>query len=357
MIDERAVSRLATVLTGARGDHSALARQHSIRVAPLLSEREREALVHSAVSQVTGMGPLQRHLDDPDVTEVMVVDGRHVWVECNGSLVNAGNIEPDDLSLCLERIARTASRRLDLLSPILDCVLADGSRVCAVIPPVAVTGPSLSIRKFARRILPLAGFGSPRAVGLVEELVHARCNVVVSGATSSGKTSLISAVSHRFGGAERIVCIEDTSELRFAHPHVVRLQARAANTEGNGEITVQQLVRTSMRMRPDRLVVGEVRGAEVVDMLIALSSGHTGCWSTIHSTGATDTIDRIRALIIRDAPQWTPSIIDQTIGAAINAVIHMERTPQRQRRITSIVRLAHTPDGIETESVYERGTS
>lgn len=337
-----------------RGDRAA-ARQHATQLAPLLSERERDELVRAAINHIAGMGPLQQHLDDPDVSEVMVVADGDVWIESAGSLRRAGRIESQHLNLCLERITRVASRRLDLLSPILDCVLPDGSRVCAVIPPVSIVGPTISIRKFARRILPLSAFGSETAVGVLDELVTSRRNVLISGPTSSGKTSLISAISQRFSDHERVVCIEDTAELRFAHPHVVRLQARPPTAEGAGEITLQQLVRTSLRLRPDRLVVGEVRGSEVIDMLLALSSGHTGCWSTIHATSARDTIDRIKALVVRDAAQWRPDVIDHTVGSAIDAVVHMERTRTGQRHVTSILQVEFGINGLDTSVLYARG--
>lgn len=357
MVDDATVSRLTSMLAAGRGGHPRDAHRHAVRVAPLLSASERETLVRTAISQIAGMGPLQPLLDDPEVSEVMVVGGTDVWVERRGSLHHHGIIGTDDVELCLERITRAASRRLDLLSPILDCVLADGSRVCAVIPPVAVAGPNISIRKFTRRILPLGAFGSDTAVQVVEHLVHSRRNVVVSGPTSSGKTALISAASRRFHMGERIVCIEDTAELRFEHPHAVRLQARPATAEGTGEITLQQLVRTSLRMRPDRLVVGEVRGAEVVDMLLALSSGHTGCWSTIHSPGALETLDRVRALVVRDAAHWPERIIDHTIATAIGAVVHMERTPTGARHIVSVLELTHTDGRIGSTTLYQRGAN
>jgi len=224
-----------------------------------------------------GLGPLQIHIDDPDISEIMVVGAKQVWVEDAIGLRFVGTLTDSEMSISLERIARASGRRLDLLSPILDARLEDGSRACVVIPPVAVGGATISVRKFSRRILPLASFGSTACTDIVRELVQQNINVVVAGATSSGKTSLISAVSQSFGPNERIVCVEDTAELRFAHPHVVQLQTRPANSEGIGEITLQSLVRASLRLRPDRLVVGEVRGAEVVDMLLALSSGHRGC--------------------------------------------------------------------------------
>lgn len=355
MIDDRTVSRLATALTTTHGDHTSVARRQASIVAPLLSDSEREVLIRRAVNRITGMGPLQPHLDDRDVSEVMVVGGETVWVERAGVLERVGTISPTELSLCLERITRVAARRLDLLSPILDCVLPDGSRACAVIPPIAVGGADICIRKFPHRILPLSAFAGPEAADVLQQLVATRRNVVVSGATSSGKTSLISAISHRFGDTERVVCIEDTAELRFARDHVVRLQSRPATAEGSGEITMQHLVRASLRMRPDRLVIGEVRGAEVVDMLLALSSGHKGCWSTIHSTGARDTIDRIRALVVRDAPQWTPHVIDQTISSAVDVIVHMERNRLNQRRVSAILELVDDAGRLDARTLFQSG--
>jgi pilus assembly protein CpaF len=171
----------------------------------------------------------------------------------------------------------------------------------------------------------------------VRDLVKQNTNVVVAGATSSGKTSLISAVSQSFGPDERIVCVEDTAELRFAHPHVVQLQTRPANSEGRGEISLQSLVRASLRLRPDRLVVGEVRGAEVVDMLLALSSGHRGCWSTVHANSATETIDRLAAMVLRDSPQWSHDQAVSTIHGAVGAIVFVQRVSARRRSIVEIL--------------------
>jgi pilus assembly protein CpaF len=299
-----------------------------------------------------GLGPLQEHLDNPDVTEVMVVDGEHVWIEDVAGLKCVGQLTHADVSLSLERISRASGRRLDLLSPILDARLPDGSRACVVIPPVAVTGALISIRKFPRRILPLAAFGTSECTDIVRELVTTGSNVVVSGATSSGKTSLISSVSQTFTSVERIVCVEDTAELRFAHPHVARLQTRPSNAEGVGEISLQSLVRASLRLRPDRLVVGEVRGAEVVDMLLALSSGHRGCWSTVHATSAEDTLERLVSMVLRDSPQWSYDQVKRTIHRAIGAVIHVQRTVMRKREIGQIIRIH--PSG-HIESLYDIG--
>jgi pilus assembly protein CpaF len=176
----------------------------------------------------------------------------------------------------------------------------------------------------------------------VRDLVQQNINVVVAGATSSGKTSLISAVSQSFGPNERIVCVEDTAELRFAHPHIVHLQTRPANSEGHGAISLQSLVRASLRLRPDRLVVGEVRGGEVVDMLLALSSGHRGCWSTVHANSATETVDRLAAMVLRDSPQWSHDQAVSTIHSAVGAFVFVKRVSARRRSIVEIVRCSES---------------
>jgi len=280
---------------------------------------------------------LQQHLDDPEVSEIMVLHDGSVWTETPDGLAPTGRIGGDDVALCLELLARTTGRRLDLLSPVLDCALADGTRVCAVIEPVAHGGPILSVRRFRRSIIPLAAFGSPGTVADVARLVDERRNVLVSGATSTGKTSLLSSVSRLFGERERIVCAEDTAELRFVHPHVVRLQTRPAGVDGRGEVTLQHLVRASLRLRPDRLVVGEVRGAEAIDMLLALASGHRGCWSTVHARSAADAVGRIRSLVLRDAPQWSGAAVDDLVDNSVDAVVHLDRDTAGRRRITGIL--------------------
>lgn len=295
-----------------------------------------------------GLGPLQTYIDDPDVSEVMVVGGKHIWVEDADGMRHVGALTDNELAISVERIARACGRRLDLLSPILEARLSDGSRACVIISPVAIGGAAITIRKFTRRILPLASFGPATCTDIVRDLVQQKVNVVVAGATSSGKTSLISSVSQSFAPTERIVCVEDTAELRVAHPHFVQLQTRPANSEGVGEISLQSLVRASLRLRPDRLIVGEVRGSEVVDMLLALSSGHRGCWSTVHATSATETIDRLASMVLRDSPQWSHSQAVATIRSAVGAIIFVQRTSARRRSITEIVRCSDS----ELHTVY-----
>ena len=285
------------------------------------------------------LGPLQTYLDNPEINEIMVINEGEVWVEDIDGLQMVASINSKQTQHCVEQIARSSGRRIDLMSPILDARMSDGSRACVVIPPISVDGPTISIRKFSKRILPLASFGPAAATDIVKQLIATRANIVISGATSSGKTSLLSSASQFFSPHERIVCVEDTSELRFAHSHVVALQTRQPNQEGNGEISMQSLVRTSLRLRPDRLIVGEVRGAEAIDMLLALSSGHRGCWSTVHSSSASETISRLSALVLRDSPQWSSRQSLQIIHGAIDAVIHVERTSSHRRRICDIIQL------------------
>lgn len=295
-------------------------------------------------------GPLQPYFDDLEISEIMVVNGREVWVEDINGLHQVGELSPADVAWCAERISRLSHRRIDNLAPIADASLPDGSRACVVIAPIAVGGTTIAIRKFPRRILPLAAFGNEECAGIVRTLIRNRLNVVVSGATSSGKTTFLSSTTQYFHQQERVVCAEDTSEIRFAHPHVVRLQTRTANAEGHGEVTLQDLVRTSLRLRPDRLIVGEVRGSEAIDMLLALSSGHRGCWSTVHAVSADLTLNRLSAIVMRGSPQWSQDNISDLITSAVDAVVHVTRTPQRRRRIASIVQYSNGSPEVMYES-------
>lgn len=300
------------------------------------------------------LGRLQQYLDDERISEIMVIRGTEVWVEDTNGIRHATHLSPHDINHALEIVCRAASRRLDLLSPILDAQLPDGSRLCAVIPPIAIDGTTISIRRFASRVPLLSAFGDEDCVTEIHQLIQSRANVVVSGATSSGKTTLLSSAARWFDAHERVVCVEDTSEVRFTHRHVVRLQTRPPTAEHLGEVTLQQLVRTSLRLRPDRLVVGEVRGSEVVDMLLAMSSGHRGCWSTLHAATAASTLSRITSMVLRDAPQWTPPVIAQLLGDAIDAVVHLARDSGGRRRITSIGRVVTThTDGVISASLQQ----
>lgn len=284
-----------------------------------------------------GLGPLQKYLSDPNIFEVMVVHGTEVWVEDHEGLHHVDSLHREQTTDCIEYITRISGRRVDLMSPVLDARLDHSTRACVVIPPISVTGPSINLRKFPTRVLPLAAFGPQECSEIVRQLVAEKKNVIVSGETSSGKTSLLSSVARIFPSHERIICVEDTSELCITHPHVVHLQTRIANSEGSGEITLQDLVRTSLRMRPNRLLVGEVRGAEAIDMVLALTSGHRGCWSTVHAANASHTLTRVANIIMRDAPQWSPEHVMNLVRQATDVVIHMVRRDHGRRRINEIV--------------------
>jgi pilus assembly protein CpaF len=295
------------------------------------------------------IGVLQEHLDNPEVSEIMVVEGGHLWLEDADGLHPAGQLTPEQISQSIEHICRASGRRVDLLSPILDARLHDGSRACVVLPPISLGGSTINIRKFSKRILPLAAFGPPACTEILKEVIHDRMNVVVSGATSSGKTSLLSAAASHFHASNRLVVVEDTAELRFNNSHVVRLQTRPANSENLGELTLQQLVRTSLRLRPDRLIVGEVRGAEAIDMLMALTTGHRGSWATVHATSARDTLSRLAAMITRDSPQWSQQQALELAVSAIDTVVYIERLPSGRRQIAEILHVSKD----STHHLYE----
>jgi pilus assembly protein CpaF len=286
------------------------------------------------------IGVLQEHLDNPEVNEIMVVEGGHLWLEDAYGLHPAGQLSPEQISQSIEHICRASGRRVDLLSPILDARLHDGSRACVVLPPISLGGSTINIRKFSKRILPLAAFGPPTCHKILKSVIHDRMNVVVSGATSSGKTSLLSAAASHFHPSERLVVVEDTAELRFNNSHVVRLQTRPANSENLGELSLQQLVRTSLRLRPDRLIVGEVRGAEAIDMLMALTTGHRGSWATVHATSARDTLSRLAAMITRDSPQWSQQQALELATSAVDVVVYIERLPTGRRHVAEVLHVS-----------------
>jgi pilus assembly protein CpaF len=328
----------AFVLSGSDHDYIS-ASKHLRALSPLLTQREHDSIVRSTLADINGLGVLQPYLDNPRVKEIMVVGGTDVFIEDHRGVHQVEPISLDDINHIIERILRRTSRRVDALSPIADVRLMDGSRVCVVIPPVAVDGPTVCIRKFSQNILDFSHFGDSSITDLMTSLVQQHDNVIVAGATSSGKTSLLAAAISKCDKNERIVLIEDTAELPAVHPHLVRLESRPSNVEGAGEITLQHLVRTSLRLRPDRLVVGEVRGTEALDMLMALTSGHRGSWSTCHAQSPLDALHRLSALVMRGSPQWTDSVVHRGIASAIDYIVFVERSPSGQRAITSVGRV------------------
>lgn len=294
------------------------------------------------------VGPLDKWLFDPDVAEVMVNAGRHVWIERadrhGGGTQYVGELEPGTLDALVERMLAPVGRRLDRANPVVDARLPDGSRLCAVLAPVAVDGTCLSVRRFAAGVRTLAHFAPPSVQGLLAEVVARRCNVLVSGATSSGKTSLLNALATLVDPHERIVTLEDTAELRLDAPHVLRLETRPATADGVGEVGLDTLVRAALRLRPDRLVVGEIRGAEAFELVQALSTGHDGSLATMHANTAADALARLEALVLRANPGWPLAAVRELVRRSIDVVVHVGRRPSGERGVRQVVEVAVATD-------------
>lgn len=279
----------------------------------------------------------------------MVNAGREVWVERSGTLSRAGTLAPGEAEVIVERVVIPLGRRIDRASPIVDARLDDGSRICAVIPPIAIDGATLSIRRFAVREVAVQAFAGAAVSDLLATIVAARCNVLVSGATSSGKTTLLNALAAHFAPGERIVTLEDTAELRLATPHVVRLEARPATADGVAAVGLDALVRTALRLRPDRLVVGEVRGPEALDMVQALSTGHDGSWATVHANGPSDALHRVESMVWQAAAGWPAEAVRTQVRNAIDVVVHVARRPDGGRNVTEVVEVALPGAGRDVE--------
>jgi pilus assembly protein CpaF len=312
--------------------------------AALLNTEERDALVAGILRDTVGLGPLEGLLADPEVEEVMVNGADRVYVERRGRIerVDVRFADEEALRNTIERIIAPLGRRVDELSPMVDARLADGSRVNVVIPPLAVDGPALSIRRFgARRPGPqeLVASGTLTEVqlGHLKEAVSTRRSVVVSGGTGTGKTTLLNALSSFIAPGERVVTVEDAAELRLQQPHVVRLESRPPGVEGRGEVTIRDLLRNALRMRPDRIVIGEVRGAEALDLLTALNTGHDGALSTVHASSARDAVARLETLALMAGIGLPHEAIADQVRRGIDLIVHLERAADGSRRVAEIL--------------------
>jgi pilus assembly protein CpaF len=317
------------------------------RAAPLLSDPERHDLVVRAIARLDGLDALDAYVRDPTIDEVIVHRGREVWVERDGRLIEVDRLEHGAIEVVLQRVIAPLGRRLDRTNPVIDARLPDGSRLCAVIEPVAVDGPIVAIRRHRLRQVPLASFGAPDVVDLLLELVERRANLLVTGATSSGKTTLLAALLASCPSTERCVVIEDTAELDLPDRHVVRLEARRATADGIRAIDADELVRTALRLRPDRLVVGEFRGVEALAAVQALNTGHDGSLATCHANSALDGLRRLEGLVLQAAPAWPIAAIRRQVSRSVDAIVHVERTAGR-RCVTEIVEPVESdgePDG------------
>jgi pilus assembly protein CpaF len=315
--------------------------------AAILGDEDREALIARLLRDTVGLGPLEDLLADPTVDEVMVNGPHHVYVERGGRIESAEVVfaGEEELRNAIERILAPLGRRIDELSPMVDARLADGSRVNAVIPPLAVDGPALSIRRFgaarpsARELLEL-GTLTERQLESLARAVGERRSVLISGGTGSGKTTLLNALSGFIGSGERLVTIEDAAELRLQRRHVVRLESRPAGVEGRGEVTIRDLLRNALRMRPDRIVIGEVRGAEALDLLTALNTGHRGALSTVHANSPGDALARLEMLALMAGLGLPHAAIAAQVRSGIDLVVHIERQADGSRRVSEIAEVS-----------------
>jgi pilus assembly protein CpaF len=282
---------------------------------------------------------LDELVNDPNVRDLLINDGSQVYVDSGQGLTLTGTTTEAQTRAFIERELRTSGRRIDRTSPIVDARLRDGSRLCAVIPPIAFRGTCVAVRRFTMPHVSVGDFGPATLEEFAEELVARRCNVIVTGAAGVGKTTFANAFCSLVRENERIITIEDTAELSLNHPHVVSLESQPPNLEGHGSISVASLLRTALRMRPDRLVVGEVRGAEVLDMLAAMNTGHSGSLSTCHANSPLDAIRRLESLVLQHGAKWTADGAREHIRAALDVCVHVERDDDGTRFVESIVEL------------------
>jgi pilus assembly protein CpaF len=320
-----------------------------------ISREDRERLVTDIADDVLGHGPIERLLADETITEIMVNGPHDIWIEQKGQLHQTSVQFNDEWHLrrIINKMVAQVGRRIDEASPMVDARLPDGSRVNAVIPPLSLTGPLVTIRKFSRRRLTLddmikLGTLSQETVEFLERCIRAELNMLIAGGTGSGKTTLLNALSTAIPETERIVTIEDAAELRLNQRHVLRLESRPKDLAGENEVPIRMLVRNSLRMRPDRIVVGEVRGPEALDMLQAMNTGHDGSLSTIHANSPRDALSRVETMVLMAGYDLPVRAIREQVSSALDAIIHLDRLEDGSRRVTSITEVQRMESDVIT---------
>jgi pilus assembly protein CpaF len=325
---------------------------HLIKRQPeILSQRQISVLSHLIINRVVGIGPLQPLLEDPTISEIMVNHSKSVFIEREGKIEATPISFRDDAHLLhiIDRIVAPIGRRIDESSPMVDARLSDGSRVNAVIPPLAIDGPILTIRKFSKepftlsRLVRLGTLSSDMAT-LLENSIHQKKSIVVSGGTGTGKTSTLNALGRIIPPNERLITIEDSAELNLGHPHLVSVEARPPNIEGEGEVTIRTLVRNALRMRPDRIIVGEVRGGEAFDMLQAMNTGHQGSLTTLHANSVSDALIRLESMVLMAGFDLPLDAIRRMISGGIQLILQMDRGSDGRRVVTNIQKLVGMQD-------------
>jgi len=326
-----------------------------------LNLESRKRLLNEIENEILGLGPLEMLLDDPTISDILVNTDRKIYVERNGFLELTDVCFDDEAHLLniIDRIVSKVGRRIDESSPMVDARLADGSRVNVIIPPLSIDGPIISIRRFGIEMLTMEklnelGSLSDPIVKILDAVIHAKLNVLISGGTGSGKTTLLNIMSGYIPGGERVITIEDSAELQLQQPHVIRLETRPTNIEGKGAVTQRDLVKNSLRMRPDRIIVGEVRGAEALDMLQAMNTGHDGSLTTIHANSPRDALSRVENMVMMTGIEFPPKSLRSQIASAIDIVLQLERNEDGHRRLVSIQEINGMEGDIITMSeIYQ----
>jgi pilus assembly protein CpaF len=327
--------------------------EYVARLKLAISRYEMERLAEELVDELTGFGPLEVLLRDKTVTEILVNGPNKVFIEREGVLHHSDLrfIDSHHVERVIQRILAPLGRRLDESSPMVDARLPDGSRVNAIIPPIALDGPCVSIRKFRKDMLRSSDLVAMQTIDqpiydFLESAVSKRCNILISGGTGTGKTTMLNVLSQMIHTQQRLVTIEDVAELQLGHPHVVRLETRPPNAEGHGEVRASDLIRNALRMRPDRIILGEIRGVEVLDVMTAMNTGHDGSMSTVHANNAQDALLRLETLVGLTGRQIAEKTLRQMICAALDVIIQLTRMPDGRRCVSEVVEVVGTREDV-----------